>query len=35
MKIVGVIPVRFKSTRFPGKALVKLRNKPLLQWVYE
>ncbi|MCM8763527.1 MAG: 3-deoxy-manno-octulosonate cytidylyltransferase, partial [Candidatus Omnitrophica bacterium] len=25
----------YKSTRFPGKALAKLGNKPLIQWVYE
>lgn len=35
MKIIGVIPARFASTRFPGKPLVHLKNKPLLQWVVE
>lgn len=35
MKVLGVIPVRYKSSRFPGKALVKLKDKPLIQWVYE
>lgn len=35
MKAVGVIPARYGSTRFPGKPLVKLLNKPLLQWVIE
>jgi len=35
MKVIGVIPVRFKSKRFPGKALVKLRDKPIIQWVFE
>lgn len=35
MKAVGVIPARYGSTRFPGKPLVKLLDKPLLQWVIE
>jgi 3-deoxy-manno-octulosonate cytidylyltransferase (CMP-KDO synthetase) len=35
VKIVGVIPARFGSTRFPGKPLVQILNKPLLQWVIE
>jgi 3-deoxy-manno-octulosonate cytidylyltransferase (CMP-KDO synthetase) len=35
MKIVGIIPARFGSTRFPGKPLQHLQNKPLLQWVVE
>ncbi len=35
MKVVGVIPARFASTRFPGKPLHKILNKPLLQWVIE
>lgn len=35
MKIVGVIPARFASTRFPGKPLKLLAGKPLLQWVVE
>lgn len=35
MKIIGVIPARFGSTRFPGKPLVLLKNKPMLQWVIE
>ncbi len=35
MKIVGIIPARFGSTRFPGKPLQLLQNKPLLQWVVE
>lgn len=33
--IVAVIPARFGSTRFPGKALALIRNKPMIQWVYE
>lgn len=35
MKIIGVIPARYGSTRFPGKPLVMLKDKPLLQWVVE
>lgn len=35
MKIIGVIPARFGSTRFPGKPLSLLKNKPMLQWVVE
>ncbi|AGH94941.1 3-deoxy-manno-octulosonate cytidylyltransferase [Pseudobdellovibrio exovorus] len=35
MKIIGVIPARFASTRFPGKPLEKLKGKPILQWVVE
>lgn len=32
---VAVIPSRYGSTRLPGKALVRLCGKPLVQWVYE
>jgi 3-deoxy-manno-octulosonate cytidylyltransferase (CMP-KDO synthetase) len=34
-KILGVIPARYASTRFPGKPLVSLAGKPLIQHVYE
>lgn len=34
-KILGIIPARFASTRFPGKALATLAGKPLLQHVFE
>lgn len=34
MKIVGIIPVRYNSTRFPGKALALLEGKPMLCHVY-
>lgn len=33
--IVGVVPVRFGATRFPGKPLAPILNKPMLQWVLE
>jgi 3-deoxy-manno-octulosonate cytidylyltransferase (CMP-KDO synthetase) len=35
MKVVGVIPARWGSTRLPGKALVRICGKPLIQWVLE
>ena len=35
MKAVGIIPARYGSVRFPGKALADLLGKPLIQWVYE
>ncbi len=35
MKILGVIPVRFHSTRFPGKALADVNGKSMVQRVYE
>lgn len=35
MKILGVIPVRFASTRFPGKPLAIISGKPMVQHVYE
>ena len=33
MKILGVIPARYNSTRFPGKPLVSLSGKPMIIWV--
>ncbi len=30
-----VIPARYASTRLPGKALLPLAGKPMIQWVYE
>ena len=35
MKAVAVIPARYGSSRFPGKPLVLLRGKPIIQHVYE
>jgi 3-deoxy-manno-octulosonate cytidylyltransferase (CMP-KDO synthetase) len=35
MKFIAIIPARFQSTRFPGKPLAILNNKPIIQWVYE
>jgi 3-deoxy-manno-octulosonate cytidylyltransferase (CMP-KDO synthetase) len=34
-RVVGVIPARWASTRLPGKALVMICGKPLIQWVLE
>src|SRR6266853_2146660 len=34
-RILGVIPARFASSRFPGKALTLIAGKPMLQHVYE
>src|ERR1035437_6693144 len=34
-KILGVIPARFASTRFPGKVLAQIAAKTMLQHVYE
>ncbi len=34
-KIVGIIPARYASTRFPGKMLHPLCGKPLIQHVWE
>jgi len=35
MPPVVIIPARYRSTRFPGKVLVSLSGKPLIQHVYE
>jgi 3-deoxy-manno-octulosonate cytidylyltransferase (CMP-KDO synthetase) len=35
MRVVGVIPARWASTRLPGKSLVPLCGKPLIAWVVE
>jgi 3-deoxy-D-manno-octulosonate cytidylyltransferase len=32
MKIIGVIPARYASTRFPGKPLALIAGKPMIQW---
>ena len=34
-KVVAIIPARFASTRFPGKPLVDLGGKPMIQRTYE
>lgn len=35
MKIIGVIPARYKSSRFPGKPLADIDGKPMIYWVYQ
>ncbi len=35
MKIIGIVPARFGSTRFPGKPLVDINGKSMIQRVYE
>lgn len=35
MKVVGIIPARYRSSRFPGKPLVKLLGKPMVIRVAE
>lgn len=34
MKVIGVIPARFQSTRFPGKPLADILGKPMIWWTY-
>ena len=34
-RVVGVIPSRWGSTRFPGKSLALIAGKPLMVWVIE
>lgn len=35
MKILGIIPARYASTRFPAKALADIGGKPMVQRVFE
>lgn len=35
LTVIGVIPTRYDSTRFPGKALAEIAGKPMIQHVYE
>src|SRR6202166_451419 len=35
LSILGVIPARYASSRFPGKALVSIGGKTMLQHVWE
>ncbi len=34
-RIIGIIPARYGSTRFPGKPLALVAGKPLIQWVVQ
>jgi 3-deoxy-manno-octulosonate cytidylyltransferase (CMP-KDO synthetase) len=35
MKIIGVIPCRYQSSRFPGKSLAFINGKPMMWHVYQ
>ncbi|MDX2001664.1 MAG: 3-deoxy-manno-octulosonate cytidylyltransferase [Chitinophagales bacterium] len=35
MEIIGIIPARYASTRFPGKPLANIRGKSMIQRVFE
>ena len=35
MKIIGIIPARYSSSRFPGKPLADICGTPMIQHVYE
>ncbi|MCX7986894.1 MAG: 3-deoxy-manno-octulosonate cytidylyltransferase [Bacteroidales bacterium] len=35
MNFIGIIPARYASTRFPGKPLVEIKGKSMIQRVYE
>lgn len=35
MRFIAIIPARYASTRFPGKPLVEINGKPMVQHVYE
>jgi len=34
-KVLGVIPARYASSRFPGKIIARIAGKPMIQRVYE
>ena len=35
MKIISIIPARMGSSRFPGKPLAKINNKPMIGHVFD
>lgn len=35
MRIVGIIPARYQSSRFEGKPLADICGKPMIWWVYQ
>ena len=35
MKVIGIIPARYKSTRFEGKPLADICGKPMVWWTYQ
>ena len=34
LKVFGIIPARYASTRFPGKPLAQLAGRSMIEWVY-
>ncbi len=34
MKAIAIIPARYASSRFPGKALADIAGKPMIEHVY-
>jgi len=34
-RVLGVIPSRYAAMRLPGKPLIKILGKPMIQWVWE
>lgn len=34
MKIIGIIPARYASSRLPGKPLADIEGHPMIWWVY-
>lgn len=35
MKLIGVIPARYASTRMPGKPVADILGRPMIWWVYQ
>ncbi|MCX7927756.1 MAG: 3-deoxy-manno-octulosonate cytidylyltransferase [Candidatus Omnitrophica bacterium] len=35
LKVIGVIPARYGSSRFEGKVLADILGKPMIQWVWQ
>lgn len=35
MKILGVVPARYQSSRLPGKPIADICGKPMIWWVYQ
>ncbi|MFP4686746.1 MAG: 3-deoxy-manno-octulosonate cytidylyltransferase [bacterium] len=34
-KVIGIIPARYESTRFPGKPLAKIKDRTMIEWVVD